>query len=64
MEGGSAGEEGESDIRVKGDAAMQPARAGQPQARWRCTQEVCRRPRRPKIHRHQQIVDIVKLLVE
>jgi hypothetical protein len=61
MEGGSAGEEGESDIRVKGDAAMQPARAGQPQARWRCTQEVCRRP---KTRRHQQIVDIVKLLVE
>ena len=61
MEAGSvdAGEEGASDLRVKGDAALQSARAGQPQARRRCTQEVRRRGRGPQNHHlHQQIVDI------
>lgn len=65
MEAGSfdAGEAGASDLRVKGDAALQSARAGQPQARRRRTQEVRRRRRYRRgpqnQHRHQQIVDII-----
>lgn len=50
MEAGpiGAGEEGASDLRVEGDAALQPARAQSPQQRRRRAQEVRHR---------QQIVD-------
>jgi hypothetical protein len=50
VEGGpvGAGEEGSSDLGVEGDAALQPARAGETQERRRRAQEV---------RRHQQIVD-------
>jgi len=55
VEGGAigAGEQGSSDLRVEGDAALQPARAGEPQERRRRAQEV----RRPRPRHHQQIVD-------
>ena len=64
MEAGSvdAGEEGASDLRVKGHAALQSARAGQPQERRRCTQEVRRRRRSQIHHRHQQIVDYISII--
>ena len=52
VEGGAvgAGEQGSSDLRVEGDAALQPARAGEPQERRRRAQEV-------RSRQQQQIVD-------
>uniref|UniRef100_N1QUL1 Uncharacterized protein n=1 Tax=Aegilops tauschii TaxID=37682 RepID=N1QUL1_AEGTA len=52
-------EEGAADRRGEGDAALQPARAGQPTPRRRRPQEVRRRWRCTNHHRHQQTVKLI-----